>query len=338
MKTLRMWTAGLAVLLTACERAPMDATTRPDRDVDAARWANTVQQTANPSCTHRWGAGVNGSWFDATKWTPAAVPSVSDVACVDAAGTYTVTLDPVVDATPIDIAALNLGAASGIQTLRLSGSSLTLNVALGIEIAPNGSLLFANFTGGTVSATSVTNDGLLKKTAQCGGCGTSDAINADIVNNGTIDVFGDLTWGKPNGAYANTGAIVISGSPGIDIPAGTGAPTFAQNGGSVSAPTLAVLSMRAGTYTLNGGSIPPSVQSTLPIVRLEGATLVLGAALGNATLGIRSDASGNASVTGDVSATTTLWLMGAVAGTGIVTFVGSPTNFGKIRPDMNFFP
>ena len=191
---------------------------------------------------------MNGSWFDATKWTPAAVPSVSDVACVDAAGTYTVTLDHVVDATPIGITALNIGAGSGTQTLRLAGAILTLNVAQGIEITPNGSLFFANFTGGTVSAASVTNDGLLKKTAQCGGCGTSDAINADIVNNGTIDVFGHLTWGKTNGAYVNTGAIVLSGSPGIDIPAGTGAPTFAQNSGSVSAPTLAVVFSAASYY------------------------------------------------------------------------------------------
>ncbi len=336
MRAVRMWIGGATLLLAACEHGAVEAPATTDA-VRRLSEAQQVQVSSNPPCTHHWASGVAGSWFDASKWSPTAIPGTGDVACIDAPGTYTVTLDPVVDATPVDVTGLEVGASTGAQTLRLTGVSLTLNVAQELHVAAAGILLFNNASGATVSAATVGIDGVLRKTAQCGGCGTADALDADVDNRGTIDVNGDLAWTRANGTYRNSGTIALSGGTGIVIPASAGAPSFTQAGGSISAPTLALLSMRAGTFTLDGGDISPSAQSNLPVVRLEGGNVILGAAAGNATLGIRGDASGAATVTGDVSATTTLWLMGSGTGASTVTLAGSPTNHGAIQVNLYNF-
>ena len=65
---------------------------------------------------------------------------------------------------------------------------------------------------GVISAAgTVTNLGTLAAIASCGGCGMSDSLNADVINNGTWNVTAALTLGKVNGAYQNNGTIDLGG-------------------------------------------------------------------------------------------------------------------------------
>ena len=131
---------GILILVTACR----DSFTPTAVDVTPNA---SVTPTTNSPCTVHWANGVSGSWFDATKWNPAGVPGSTSSVCIDAAGTYTVTMDPAVDATPIDILALDVGGAGATPTLTMGGTSAKLNVAEGILVRANATLPVNNSDG-----------------------------------------------------------------------------------------------------------------------------------------------------------------------------------------------
>lgn len=320
----------VAVVVTAgCADGPAG----PPKVAGTHVWS--ARLSANPPCTHHWASAVNGSWFDAAKWSPNAVPGSADVACVDVAGTYTVTLDPTVDATPVAVTGIAIGAASGVQTLSLAGTDVRLDVAQGIEIGVSGKLSYDEFGVGRVNAASVTNAGVLSHT---NGFGTTE-LNADITNSGSITIAGVQTWGKTNGAYVNSGTITLTSGTGIVIPGTAGSPTFQQNGGTITTPILPVFDMQAGTFTLNGGSLPLSAQNGLPIVRLRGASLVLGATLSGAhDIAVASTIAGTSAITGNVPVGTKVWIVGhGAVGSSSITWNGSPTVSGSVRFDQAFF-
>ncbi|MGE3309454.1 MAG: Ig-like domain-containing protein [Limisphaerales bacterium] len=71
----------------------------------------------------RWARAASGNWSQPTNWT-AGVPGVGTNAVIDLPGSYTVSLD-----TEAFVESLELGAASGTQTLQLTSRALTLNSA-----------------------------------------------------------------------------------------------------------------------------------------------------------------------------------------------------------------
>src|SRR5262245_52894622 len=106
MKTPRTAILGLALVATACLDGTSDIIgPSPIGDAVAA-----IPPTNNTACNVHWIAGT-GAWTTAANWNPAVVPGPTSSVCIDAAGTYTVTLDPAVDATPVDILALDIGGA-----------------------------------------------------------------------------------------------------------------------------------------------------------------------------------------------------------------------------------
>ncbi|MEQ1692676.1 MAG: cadherin-like domain-containing protein, partial [Gemmatimonas sp.] len=296
-----------------------------------------VAPTANSACTTRWASGVNGAWTDGTKWSPAGVPGPTSSVCIDAPGTYMVTLDPAVDVTPVNILALGIGGASSTPTLRLSGATMTLSITQGILVQSNATLDLRATGGAVVNAGgTVTNQGTISAVAPCGGCGAGDALNADIINRGTLSSSATFTLGKVNGAYENSGTVTLPGNGTIVIPASAGAPTFEQNGGFITAAGNSNrLTMSSGTFTLNGGVVRQrTLANRKPIIVLDGANLVMAAGTtDSASIGIIAGSTGTRTITGDVSPLTTLWLGGPVNGQpGAVTFIGSPTNRGTILP------
>ena len=79
---------------------------------------------AGPSCTDTWTNTAGGDWGTATDWSEGTVPTISDVACITTAGTYTVTIS----------------AADGAQTvggLALGGFDLMAKHANGVNPATN---------------------------------------------------------------------------------------------------------------------------------------------------------------------------------------------------------
>ncbi len=77
------------------------------------------------------------------------MPGATSSVCINAPGTYVVTLDPTVDATPVNILALGVGGASSTPTFRVIGANVTLNVTQGILVLP-AATLDPRATGGAV--------------------------------------------------------------------------------------------------------------------------------------------------------------------------------------------
>jgi uncharacterized repeat protein (TIGR01451 family) len=123
-----------------------------------------------------WTAG-SGNWENAANWTPAVVPGANDNAIIDAAGTYTVTIN-----SNVSVAALTVGnGTSGVQTLNVApGQSLSMN---------------ANST--------VTTTGVL----ELNGLSTS--------GNGNLDVYGTFNWN--NGALTAAGTTTIQNGATLNI-------------------------------------------------------------------------------------------------------------------------
>jgi hypothetical protein len=332
MRTIPRRALAATLLAAACMDSP-NAPNSTLRSPTSTRSAITT--TPNDACTVHWASGVAGSWFDASKWSPVGVPTSSSSVCIDAAGTYLVTLDPVTDATPVDVLALTIGGAGATPSLRLSGAATILNVAQGIDIKENGTLDLRNTTGATVTVTrAITNAGTLSITAPCGGCGSGNVINADIVNSGTWSGTGVLSLNKTGGTYENTGAINLTQMNGIVVPAGAGAVTFTQNAGSITPnPSSGTLVLRSGTFRWNGGKVRGRpIDGGRPSVVVDGGTIVIApTATDSGSIGALANGGAQTTVTGDIPALTALWVAGAANGQAAsITFTGNPTNAGQL--------
>ncbi len=112
-----------------------------------------VLSRAASSTTFVWNNPSGGSWYNSTNWTPSGTPTLADDVDITLAGTYTVFID-----SSAECSDLNLGAASGIQTLEVSlntvfviydGGSIGANGYLhvvdpGTQIEWRGSSAFSN--------------------------------------------------------------------------------------------------------------------------------------------------------------------------------------------------
>jgi hypothetical protein len=121
--------------------------------------------------TIKWLVG-SGTWNTAAKWSPNSVPGPTDDAVVDAAGSYTVTIDaPAIDVGSITISdsSASLVANNG-QTETVVGD-LTNGGSLGVDngggqggttLSIGGTLTNSNFlqVGNNNLATTVTAQGL----------------------------------------------------------------------------------------------------------------------------------------------------------------------------------
>ena len=329
--------AALAVIAAVTACSVSDSTVGP-RPLEQARSLSvSIPPTSNTPCNVHWATGVNGSWFDPAKWSPAGVPGSSSSVCIDAAGTYTVTLDAPVDSVPTPALAISLGGTGAAPTLTLSGDHERVNVSEGVVIASGGTILFNSGQGNTLTAVgTITNAGLLKVAAPCGGCGGA-AISADLINSGTIQITGGpkLTLSKVNGQYQNTGNMTFGGF--IDIPATAGNAVFSQEAGLYGgASNSETFTMRSGTFYLRGGKIR-SRANLLPIVLLDGASLVIDStATDSATIGVRGKTDAVPTITGNYPPLMTLWIAGASnGGNGTVELMGNPVNRGTMR--VSFF-
>ena len=65
----------------------------------------TILTVGQPACSKTWTTPEDGLWSDATKWTPAGVPTSSDDACITTDGSYTVTVAGAGDANHVTLGA-----------------------------------------------------------------------------------------------------------------------------------------------------------------------------------------------------------------------------------------
>src|SRR5580704_14109734 len=83
--------------------------------------------------TITWTNASGGAWSGANNWSPNQIPGAGDTALITNNGSYTVTLN-----ANAQVSDLIVGASSGIQTLTVSGNTLTLTN--GGTISSNGIL------------------------------------------------------------------------------------------------------------------------------------------------------------------------------------------------------
>ena len=76
---------------------------------------------AGPGCTDTWTNTAGGDWATPTDWSEGTVPTISDVACITDAGTYTVTI--AATDGPQTVGGLTLGGTTGSQTLDIAATA-----------------------------------------------------------------------------------------------------------------------------------------------------------------------------------------------------------------------
>ena len=87
--SIRDYSLPLLALVLACQEPLAEPAALP---APAPGGAPAV--AAFPACTRHWKASASGSWGMALNWNPVGVPGAADVACIDAPGSYTVSVQP----------------------------------------------------------------------------------------------------------------------------------------------------------------------------------------------------------------------------------------------------
>lgn len=228
--------------------------------------------------------GVSGSWEQATNWTPTGIPAGNDTVCITAPGTYTVTLAPTgLPAVDGDtVSSLTLGAASGTQTLDVSGQSglsssvetvneTSLDLTTGGTINPTGTLILDATAGGTPTPVgggamllggTITNSGKIVSQVE-----DSNYSNSFYVSNLTNDASGSLQVSSgaltqtQSSSYpwqaTNDGSMTIAAGASLSMTTGLGSTGAFTNNGSVvnDGSTTATEAGGPTTWTQSGGSV-----------------------------------------------------------------------------------
>jgi fibronectin-binding autotransporter adhesin len=188
------FTVDTAAQITAT--VPASASTGLISVATAGGTANSATSFLVDGNTH-W-LGGNGNWSDPTKWSSGAAPASSQIAYIDASGSYTVTLD-IAHAT---VQGIGIGPASGTQTLALGANQLTLTsgtstVGTSGALTANGAIIDGAGTLALGGSATLTNVQLNSSTLHVTTGGTlalaGALLNAEtLTNDGTVTMTGDL--------------------------------------------------------------------------------------------------------------------------------------------------
>jgi hypothetical protein len=230
-------------------------------------------------CSKTWVGPTTGtsSYATPTNWSPSGMPGNTDIACITAAGTYTVQAEG-----SVSVEAFIVGGPSSDATLEILGDAAHGNATLTISAASstnaNGTLLIdaasAANTAELTGAGSFTNDGTITiaSTGSVALTSPSTFTNAGTITNngaftltsGTFDENGGATSGNPPVLYSvtlndsgGTGSFQLAGAAKLTgtIPAGQtvtveGSATY----GSASADFLSATVTNNGTLALDSTS------------------------------------------------------------------------------------
>jgi hypothetical protein len=199
----------------------------------------TFTATAAAGVTVSWNNAAGGSWSDPANWTPNQVPNAGDTVVIDLDGVYTVTLGA--NAT---VAALNLGGASGLQTLALSSSVLTLNGDATIGVTGAVDLTGANIAG----SGSLFSAGVVRVISGVA------VLDLGFTNSGSLDVQGgglEITSGGTSTGMINTATGTSTSVSGGTVETTGGSVTL---NGSLAVLTGATVRFNGGTHSFSASS------------------------------------------------------------------------------------
>nr|MBA3240670.1 right-handed parallel beta-helix repeat-containing protein [Acidobacteriota bacterium] len=267
--------------------------------------------------TVSWRTATSGNWSNAANWQDSQgvsrLPGANDHVRIELAGTYTITFD--VDTS---IASLNLGGASGTQTLSIPSNTLTLG---GPSALSANSIL--NLSGGTINgAGSLTVNGLMNWTAGTVGLTALNIPATKSLNisgagaktlSGALNNAGTVTWGGAGDIAFNSGTITNAAGATFDIQTdadltdtdGVGTPAVFNNAGTLRK-SAGAATTNFGTIALNNSGTVEALAGTLGVTgaaytQTAGTTLLNG---GNLTANVSlqgGELRGVGTITGDVT-------------------------------------
>ncbi|MHB8521011.1 MAG: beta strand repeat-containing protein [Limisphaerales bacterium] len=215
----------------------------------------------------RWLNPVSGNWSVAANWS-AGLPDANKIAVIDSPGTYTVTLDA--NAT---IATLRLGAASGTQTLSMSGPTLVI-----INPSTAGANAVINLSGGALTGNAdLAIDGTVSWTAGAiSGNGTTTlGANATLTISGgsdrnlnrVLNNQGTMVWSGGRIFAANG---VINNQSGAVFEVQSDQPFF---DGTINNAGTLLKTAGTGTTSLAGYNFSPGPLNNSGTVNVQSGTL-----------------------------------------------------------------
>ena len=244
---------------------------------------------AQPACTDFWQTALTGTtnWNTAGDWST-GIPTGTTVACIFAAGTYTVDLTGSANVEAIEVGDGN----TGTQTLEVDGSATSVQLGLAsgdtsevggngvLTLAPNNTGGYAMITGGT--DITVASGGTLTTT----GPNSTAYLRTPITNQsgGTVTIGAATTAQGSDTLTSNAGTFTVSGGGGYTLSGGS---SFTDSGGTLT--VTGSMQQDAGTFTQSGGT-----ESGNPVTVDGGATLADSAGTG------AFDVNGSSSLSGTI--------------------------------------
>lgn len=162
---------------------------------------------AAAGCENSWASSAGGSWFDAAGWSRDKVPEPGEGVCIEAPGTYTVS----VPAATASIGSLTLDSASGTATLALAGDcagSAVLSTASGLLVGPGGSVRM----GGDGCSEDAAIEGPVLNVGRIvtlTGGGGERRLRGDVTNDGTVAIDADTELGEVGTTFENAGRLEL---------------------------------------------------------------------------------------------------------------------------------
>jgi hypothetical protein len=282
-----------------------------------------VSAAAAQACEVNWKGG-SGNWGTASAWSPEAVPTSGQTACITAAGTYTVTVS-----TDAVAKTLTVGGASGVQTLDVVGASQSIagdtydettlgaetmsfaaNSKLILDATPSGSAE-PKGGGGVVNAYTVTEAGQIETTSSEPRMDDRIKVSSLRIEPGAslLDASGTLLFIKEGeGAYpwATTNEGTFTVAPGATVemqPSFSGKAGFINEGSVVNEGSIIT---HGAEWQQQAGS-----ESGNPVALQSGSTLI--------------DSAGTGTFLGNYG---TLVLTGTIPAGQTVIVRGEPYNYG----------
>lgn len=175
------------------------------------------------AATLTWNNPAGGNWNAAANWSPSQIPTAADTVQITTPGTYIITIDSAVAASQIQA-----GAASGTQTLRMTGGSLTLSASA--SFATNAPF---EWVAGTLAGTG---------TFSFAGPVTLSSIADRGLSSVTVVTLGQSRWegtgrivGSNGGRWQQSGNLVVTDAAAFVWSGFGSGPAFSWGEGSVLA-------------------------------------------------------------------------------------------------------
>jgi lipopolysaccharide export system protein LptA len=288
-----------------------------------------------------WVNANGGNWNVSTNWSPAQVPGSADTALITTSGNYLINVNG-----DTRIGNLVLGAASGTQSLTITGNTLGVtNATVGANgiLNSSGATLSGFFTvsgtlncnGATLgpgSTLTVLSNGVLNLS----GSGT-EYFYATLTNAGTVNWSGTANLrfynfgpsGYTGGVVNQAGALFnVQNDQTMDsnqgLPIFSNAGTFQKSAGTNTTINVifnnsGAMNVSSGTVTFNGSGTDNGTVTGTGNVSVTGGTMTINGAVPNLVLA-------GGTVTGANGSFANLtWSSGTLQGTNIVTGLASWT-------------